>query len=147
MARIHRQSDRKATAHPRLTLLGRKVKRPPVSPDEARLETFDNAYPRRKYWIHFLCPEFTALCPITGQPDFGVITLDYVPNRCCLESKSLKLYLFSFRNVGTFHEEAVNRILDDVVKACRPRQARVTGKFNPRGGIALTVTAEYPPPR
>lgn len=130
-----------------LTLLGRKIGHFPASPDEARLEAFENKYPRRDYWIHFECPEFTSLCPITGQPDFGIIMIDYIPNRRCLESKSLKLYLFSFRNFGTFYEEAVNRILDDLVKACRPRKARVTGKFNPRGGIALTVTAGYPPPR
>jgi len=116
----------------------------PRSPDKARLETFRNAYPKRDYWIHFECPEFTALCPITGQPDFGAITIDYIPARACLESKSLKLYLFSFRNHGTFHEAAVNRILDDIVTVCRPRRLRVTGRFNARGGIAITVTAEHP---
>jgi 7-cyano-7-deazaguanine reductase len=130
-----------------ISLLGRNVRECPVSPDKARLESFENKYPRRNYWIHLECPEFTALCPITRQPDFGVITIDYIPGRRCLESKSLKLYLFSFRNIGAFHEEAVNRILDDLVKTCRPRQARVTGKFNPRGGITIAVTAEYPPPR
>ncbi|MBU4198742.1 MAG: preQ(1) synthase [Verrucomicrobia bacterium] len=130
-----------------LTLLGRKSNPCPASPDDARLETFKNAYPRRNYWIHCDCPEFTSLCPITGQPDFGVITIEYIPDRRCIESKSLKLYLFSFRNFGTFYEAAVNRILDDLVKACQPRKACVTGKFSPRGGIAMTVTANYPPPR
>ena len=130
-----------------LTLLGRKINPGPASPAKARLETFKNTYPRRDYWIHCDCPEFTSLCPITGQPDFGVITIEYIPDRRCIESKSLKLYLFSFRNFGTFYEAAVNRILDDLVKACQPRKARVTGKFSPRGGIAMTVTADYPPPR
>ncbi len=128
----------------RLSILGRKVARLPDSPAAASLETFPNAYPKRAYWIHFECPEFTSLCPITAQPDFGVITIDYIPGRRCLESKSLKLYLFSFRNYGIFHEAAVNRILDDLLQACRPRQARVLGKFNVRGGISISVTAEYP---
>ncbi len=136
------QSDK--GPYPRLTLLRRSRTAIPSSPAKARLETFRNAYPQRDYWIHFECPEFTALCPITGQPDFGAITIDYIPDRLCLESKSLKLYLFSFRNHGTFHEAAVNRILDDIVSICRPRSLRVTGRFNPRGGIAITVTAEHP---
>jgi len=136
--------------HPGLTLLRRPDSRRardaaiPRSPAQARLETFRNAYPRRNYWVHFECPEFTALCPITGQPDFGAIAIEYIPDRVCLESKSLKLYLFSFRNYGAFHEATVNRILDDIVDACRPRRLRVTGRFNPRGGIAITVTAEHP---
>ena len=93
---------------------------------------------------HARCSEFTCLCPITGQPDFAHITIRYVPNKLCLESKSLKLYLLSFRNHGTFHEEVVNRILHDVVKAIKPRQAVVKGVFNPRGGIGITVEATYP---
>ena len=127
-----------------LTLLRRSRAPIPRSPNKAILETFRNTYPKRDYWIHFECPEFTAICPVTGQPDFGTITIDYIPNRACLESKSLKLYLFSFRNHGTFHEAAVNRILDDIVAVCRPRRLRVTGRFNSRGGIAITVTAEHP---
>ena len=130
--------------HPGLTLLRRNHAPIPRSPDKARLETFQNAYPKRDYGIHFECPEFTAICPVTGQPDFGTITIDYVPDRVCLESKSLKLYLFSFRNHGVFHEAAVNRILDDIIAVCRPRRLCVTGRFNPRGGIAITVTAEHP---
>ena len=141
-----RRAGTKRSGIPGLTLLGRKVKRVPASPADTRLETFANTHSRRDYWIHFDCPEFTALCPLTGQPDFGAITIEYIPARRCIESKSLKLYLFSFRNYGTFHEEVVNRILDDLVKVCQPRQARVTGKFNPRGGITITVTADYPPP-
>jgi 7-cyano-7-deazaguanine reductase len=127
-----------------LTLLKKSATRFPSSPDRARLEAFRNTHPGRNYWIEFDCPEFTALCPITGQPDFGHITIRYVPDKLCLESKSLKLYLFSFRNHGTFHEQAVNRILDDILKAIKPRNAFVQGKFNPRGGIAITVEAAYP---
>ena len=107
------------------------------------IEVFENPRIGRDYIITTRVPEFTSVCPITGQPDFGVITIDYVPDRVCLESKSLKLYLFSFRNHGTFHEAAVNRILDDLVAACRQRRMKVTGKFTPRGGMHSTVTAEY----
>jgi len=126
-----------------LTLLKKSERRYPESPDEARLETFENRYADRDYWITFDCPEFTSRCPITSQPDFGTITIRYIPDQRCIESKSLKLYLFSFRNYGTFHEEVVNRILDDVVAACQPRRAIVTGDFNPRGGISIRVEAEY----
>lgn len=128
----------------KLTLLPAGERNYPDSPESARLEVFRNRHPNRPYKIHFECPEFTALCPITGQPDFGVISIDYAPKTWCLESKSLKLYLFSFRNQGAFHEDAVNRILNDIVEICQPRHARVTGVFNPRGGISLTVTAEHP---
>lgn len=127
-----------------LTLLRRSIQRYPASPDKARLETFANAHPGREYWIHIECPEFTALCPVTGQPDFALITIDYIPDKLCLESKSLKFYMHSYRNAGAFHEEVVNRVLDDMVKACRPRRMKVVGKFNSRGGIAITVSAEYP---
>ena len=115
-----------------LTILGQSRSHLPRSPDEARLETFSNSYTKRDYWIRFSCPEFTSLCPVTGQPDFGSIAIEYVPDRLCIESKSLKLYLCSFRNHGVFHEEAVNRILADLVKACKPRRASVTGRFNTR---------------
>lgn len=131
----------------KLTILRRSIYPYPADPGKAPLETFPNAYPGRDYRIHFECPEFTALCPITGQPDFGLITIDYIPAKLCIESKSLKFYLFAYRNIGTFHEEAVNRILGDIVKACRPRRLRVVGKFNPRGGISITVSVEYPSPR
>jgi 7-cyano-7-deazaguanine reductase len=127
-----------------LTLLKRSVQNYPDSPDKARLEAFENAYRKRNYWIHFNCPEFTALCPITGQPDFGKITISYIPDKLCLESKSLKIYLFSFRNHGTFHEEAVNRILDDLIRLIKPRKAIVRGEFNARGGISITAEASYP---
>lgn len=139
---MKRRKTKKESA--RLTLLGQGRTRYPESPEAARLEAFENAHPRRDYWITFDCPEFTALCPITGQPDFGHITIRYVPGRLCLESKSLKLYLFSFRNHGTFHEAAVNRIMDDIVKAIRPRRIIVKGEFNRRGGISIAVEAAYP---
>lgn len=126
-----------------LTLLKRKDTVYPASPGEARLETFDNQYRDRDYWVTFDCPEFTSLCPVTNQPDFGHIVIRYIPDRSCIESKSLKLYLFAYRNHNTFHEEAVNRILDDLVAACCPRQATVEGVFRPRGGISITVTCDY----
>ncbi len=125
-----------------LSLLKGGEKDYPDSPDVATLEAFPNRHPDREYWVTFNCPEFTALCPITKQPDFGHITIEYVPDKMCLESKSLKLYLFSFRSHGTFHEEVVNKILDDMVGAIKPKKARVTGEFNPRGGITIKVVAE-----
>lgn len=115
----------------------------PTCPEEATLETFANTHPAREYSIQFDCPEFTSICPITGQPDFGHILIDYIADQQCIESKALKLYLFSFRNHGAFHEEVVNRILDDLVKACDPRQITVTGRFMPRGGIAINVVASH----
>ncbi len=127
-----------------LTILRKSIHRYPDNPRAARLESFPNPYPGRDYWIHFDCPEFTSLCPVTGQPDFALITIDYVPGKLCLESKALKFYLYSYRNTGAFHEDAVNRIMDDIVKACRPRRLKINGKFNPRGGLAITVSAEYP---
>jgi len=126
-----------------LTVLGEKVRGIPNSPDEARLESFKNEYSSREYNIQFLCPEFTSLCPMTGQPDFATIYINYVPNQLCIESKSLKLYLASYRNWGAFHEHVTNRILDDIVKSCHPRRAVVMGKFNVRGGISIKVTAHY----
>ena len=125
------------------TILGKKTGEIPRSPDQAKLETFNNEYPSREYIVRFTCPEFTSLCPITGQPDFAVININYVPNRRLIESKSLKLYLASFRNYGAFHEHVTNRILDDIVEACHPRRAEVIGDFNVRGGISISVTARY----
>lgn len=127
-----------------LSLLGQSHTEYPTSPDNAALEAFENRYSDRDYWVEFDCPEFTALCPMTGQPDFGHITLRYIPDTLCIESKSLKLYLFAFRNHGTFHEEVVNRILEDVVRTIQPRVATVKGVFNPRGGIAIIAEANYP---
>jgi 7-cyano-7-deazaguanine reductase len=127
-----------------LTLLGGGRNSQPGSPNDAKLEAFGNTHPGRKYWVELDCPEFTSVCPITGQPDFGHLTIRYVPGRLCLESKSLKLYLFAFRGEGAFHEEVVNRILDDIVSAIRPRRAQVAGVFNARGGISIRVEAAYP---
>ena len=98
------------------------------------LETFRNQHPQRDYTIEIVCPEFTSVCPKTGQPDFGTITYSYVPNELCVELKSLKIYLQGFRNEGIFYEDAVNRLLDDFVAACQPRRCQVVGKVTPRGG-------------
>lgn len=126
-----------------LTLLKKNHKDYPDSPEKAKIETFRNAFPKRDYVITFDCPEFTSLCPITGQPDFGHITINYIAKTKCIESKALKLYLFSYRNHNTFHEVAVNTILDDLVAACDPKWMQVIGDFMPRGGIAIHVTAEH----
>ena len=105
------------------------------------LETFDNQFPGRDYSIEIVCPEFTSVCPKTGQPDFGVLTITYIPDRKCVELKSLKLYLQQFRNEGIFYEHATNRILDDLVAAVRPRQMTLVAAFTARGGITTTITA------
>lgn len=107
------------------------------------LETFDNPKPERNYTIRMECPEFTCVCPKTGQPDFANFTIEYVPDLSCLEMKSLKLYFWSFRDEGHFHEAVTNQILDDLVSACRPRWMRLTGDFNVRGGMHPTITAEH----
>jgi 7-cyano-7-deazaguanine reductase len=107
------------------------------------LETFENQYPGREYTVEIVCPEFTSVCPKTGQPDFGTLTLTYVPAKRCVELKSLKLYLQQFRNEGIFYEHVVNRILDDLVAVVRPRMMTLTGAFNARGGITTTVTATF----
>jgi 7-cyano-7-deazaguanine reductase len=106
------------------------------------LETFENQFPDRDYVIETICPEFTSVCPKTGQPDFGELTITYVPDRLCIELKSLKMYLQRFRNHGAFYEHVTNRILDDLVAACRPRQMKVVAAFTPRGGIRTTITAQ-----
>ena len=108
------------------------------------LETFDNPKPGRDYEIRVECPEFTCLCPKTGQPDFALITIRYVPDRSCVELKSLKLYLGSFRQEGHFHEAVTNRILDDLVEAVAPRRMTIEADFNVRGGIRTVVVAEHP---
>lgn len=109
----------------------------------AMLETFDNQFPQRDYTIEIVCPEFTSVCPKTGQPDFGVLTLTYVPDRKCVELKSLKMYLQQFRNEGIFYEHATNRILDDLVSALAPRHMTLVAAFTPRGGITTSVTVRY----
>ena len=108
------------------------------------LETFPNPEPERDYEIRFECPEFTCVCPKTGQPDFATFTIRYVPDQLCVELKSLKLYLWSFREEGHFHEAVTNRILDDLVEVTRPRRMEIVGDFNVRGGIHTVVTASYP---
>ena len=143
-SRIRPAPRKKAPATDSLTLLGASRIVYPDSPEGARLESFPNRHPKRKYWVTFDCPEFTTLCPITGQPDFGHLTIRYVPGLRCVESKSLKLYLGAYRNHGTFHEAVVNRVLDDLLRAIRPRHAVVRGDFNRRGGIAIAVEAAYP---
>jgi 7-cyano-7-deazaguanine reductase len=110
------------------------------------LETFPNPRPERDYEIAIDCPEFTSMCPKTGLPDFGAIRIRYTPGDACVELKSLKYYLLQFRNQGIFYEAATNRILDDLVAACRPRRMTVVGDFTARGGISTTVTAEYVAP-
>jgi len=109
-----------------------------------KLVTFDNPSPDRDYLIRHECPEFTSVCPVTGQPDFGTIIVLYTPDRTCVELKSLKLYLWSFRDEGHYFEQVANQILDDLVKAVRPRRMSVVGRFNVRGGIASQVVATYP---
>lgn len=125
-----------------LTLLGRSEARLPASPTEAQLEVFPNPS-KRNYRIRFETADFTSLCPVTGQVDFAQITIEYVPDRVCVESKSLKFYLAAFRNERAFNEAVTNRILDDFVEACAPHEAIVTAEFSARGGIALTVRAEF----
>lgn len=107
------------------------------------LETFENPSPQRDYTIHIRIPEFTCLCPKTGQPDFATLNLSYVPDGKCIELKALKLYIWSYRDQGAFHEAVTNRILDDIVAACAPRFARLSAEFNVRGGTYPSVVAEY----
>ena len=114
----------------------------PSSPSK-ELQTFPNPRPGRDYEINFSCPEFTCVCPMTGQPDFAEIRISYVPLELCVELKSLKLYLWSYREEGTFHEAVTNQILDDLVAALQPKRMVVEGDFNIRGGIHTTVTAHY----
>lgn len=113
--------------------------------DSSLLEVFENPSPERDYEIESVCPEFTSVCPKTGQPDFGRLTICYLPDKLCLELKALKLYLQSYRNEGIFYEAVTNRILDDLVSSCRPRRMTLTACFTPRGGIGTTVTATYAP--
>jgi 7-cyano-7-deazaguanine reductase len=114
-----------------------------ASSPQRHVETFPNPRPERPYEIRFECPEFTCVCPMTGQPDFATIRISYVPDKLCVELKSLKLYLWSYRDEGAFHEAVTNRILDDLVKALSPRKMRVEGDFAVRGGIHTVVVAEH----
>ena len=107
------------------------------------LELFENPQPQRDYTITIRCPEFTSVCPKTGQPDFGTITIEYIPDKLCIELKSLKIYMQSFRNKGIYYEALTNEILDRLVALCKPRQMKITAAFTPRGGITTDVTAQY----
>ena len=111
--------------------------------DKPELDLFDNPCPKRDYTITIRCPEFTSVCPKTGQPDFGVLTVEYCPDLACIELKSLKYYMQSFRNKGIFYEALTNEILDDLVKACSPRWMKLTSSFTPRGGISTDILVEY----
>src|SRR5438874_13501500 len=115
----------------------------PETPSADQLETFPNPRPGRDYTIEIVCPEFTSVCPKTGQPDFGTITFSYTPGAACVELKSLKLYLQRFRNQGIFYEQVTNRLLDDMVAALAPRYCKVFGAFTPRGGITSTITCVH----
>jgi len=108
-----------------------------------KIETFENPNPERDYVIEMDCPEFTCLCPMTGQPDFAQFEISYIPNKLCVELKSLKLYLWSYRDEGAFHEAVTNKILDDIVKVIAPRWMEITGYFNVRGGIETNVTVAH----
>jgi 7-cyano-7-deazaguanine reductase len=129
--------------------MGSRVKKVDLRPrvvtaPQRTLETFDNPNPERDYEIRFECPEFTCLCPITGQPDFATIRISYTPDKTCVELKSLKLYLWSFRDQGAFHEAVTNQILDDLLQALKPRKCEVVGDFLIRGGIHTVVVARHP---
>ena len=126
-----------------LTQLGSQNVSYPTDYAPSMLEKFSNKHPDNDYFVKFNCPEFTSLCPITGQPDFATITISYVPDEYLVESKSLKLYLFSFRNHGDFHEDCVNIIMKDLVRLLSPKYIEVWGKFLPRGGISIDPYANY----
>ena len=126
-----------------LSLLGNQEVRYGFDYDPNVLETFENKHPGNDYFVKFNCPEFTSLCPITGQPDFATIYISYVPYRNMVESKSLKLYLFSFRNHGGFHEDCANIIMKDLIKLMDPKYIEVWGKFTPRGGISIDPYCNY----
>ncbi len=126
-----------------LTLLGNQNVQYSFDYDPEVLEVFPNKYPERDYFVKFNCPEFTTLCPITNQPDFATIYISYIPGEKMVESKSLKLYLFSYRNHGGFHETSVNMIMDDLVKLMDPKYIEVWGKFTPRGGISIDPYCNY----
>ena len=115
----------------------------PTNYDSSVLETFQNQHPDNDYWVQFNCPEFTTLCPITGQPDFAELKIRYIPGERMVESKSLKLYLFSFRNHGDFHEDCVNVIMKDLIRLMSPKYIEVVGLFTPRGGISIYPFANY----
>ncbi len=128
--------NRKTSSYQGLQKDIRKLKTPLI-------EVWKNQYPDKDYLINLDFSEFTCLCPNTGLPDFATIHIEYLPHKCCIELKSFKMYLLFYRNLGVFHEHVVNKILEDFVRACRPKKAKVSGEFNIRGGIKTTVTAQY----
>ena len=128
-----------------LNLLGKQTEYP-TQYNPAILESFENKHPENDYWVKFNCPEFTSLCPITGQPDFAAIYISYIPDIQMVESKSLKLYLFSFRNHGDFHENCVNTIMKDLIRLMEPKYIEVLGIFTPRGGISINPYCNYGKP-
>ncbi len=136
-------SKREKASAPALKLLGNSAAGFPNEPMPTILETFPNRSPHRDYWIQMDCAEFTSVCPVTGQPDFANLTICYIPDEECIETKSLKFYLASYRNSRSFNEEIVNQILEHLVMTCQPRCMEVQGRFGARGGISLTVDAEY----
>ena len=125
-------------------LLGKNVHNPPEDPKDAQIDTFSNEFKERHFMIQFDCHDFTSLCPITGQPDFAEIRIKYIPAELCIETKSLKYYLHSYRNFKGFNEKIINTVLNDLSDAVKPKWMRVEGKFAARGGIVLTTVAEYP---
>jgi 7-cyano-7-deazaguanine reductase len=129
-----------------LSLLGNQGTKYKTQYDPGILEAFDNKHPGNDYFVKFNCPEFTSLCPMTGQPDFATIYISYIPGQKMVESKSLKLYLFSFRNHGDFHEDCVNIIMKDLIKLMDPKYIEVWGKFTPRGGISIDPYCNYGKP-
>jgi len=125
-------------------LLGKSQNDPPASPEDAIIDVFENKRQTRDYLVEFHCGDFTSMCPITQQSDFAEVEIQYIPDQNCIETKSLKYYLQSFRSQKMFNEEIVNKILNDLSQACKPKWMLVVGSFAPRGGISLTTTAEYP---
>lgn len=141
---ISTQPMKKPTKRPPLKLLGASGARFPSKPDQGTLEVFQNRNRDRSYWVSFDCGEFTSLCPVTGQPDFATLLIRYVPDELCVETKSLKFYLSSFRSTPSFGEDVANRILDDLAAVLSPRELHVQIAFAPRGGISLKVDAAFP---
>ncbi len=126
-----------------ITLLGNRNVEYPTDYDPKLLQTFENKHPDHDYFVKFNCPEFTSLCPLTGQPDFATVTISYVPDVRMVESKALKLYLFSFRNHGDFHEDCINIIMEDLIRAMDPKYIEVWGRFMPRGGLSIDPYCNY----
>lgn len=139
-------AERMQTKRNGITLLGNQKNQYPEDYAPYILETFENKHPDNDYFVKFNCPEFTSLCPITGQPDFATLYISYVPEKRMVESKSLKLYLFSFRNHGDFHEDCVNIIMKDLIAVMDPKYIEVWGKFTPRGGISIDPYCNYGKP-